>query len=142
MAAKVTFEQVEQLIFAWFPDPEPETATVRGFRAIATLLLSAVVLGTVKPTELHRFTDYHPAFIASVAWNMRNNGLWTRQGYDASHWLSATGEVDEHMFLIDFDIASGSTWCPHAEFLHHAIDSWNVFEQLEPVAASAAPPRG
>ena len=131
MASKVTFERIEQLICDWFPDPEPEIASVRGFRAIATLLLSAVVLGTVNARELHRFTGYHPAFIASVAWNMRNNGLWTAQGYNASHWLSSSGEVDEHLFLQDFDIASGSVWCPDAEFLYDAIDGWEVFRQLE-----------
>ena len=131
MAARITFEQVERLVCDWFSDPEPETACVRGFRAIVSLLLSAVVLGTVEPGKLRRFTGYHPAFIASVAWNMRNNRLWTAQGYDTSHWLSSSGEVDEHLFLRDFDIASGSVWCPDAEFLCDAIDAWDVYQQLE-----------
>jgi hypothetical protein len=131
MAARVTFERVQQLVCDWFPDPEPKTASVRGFRAIASLLLSAAVLGTVEPGQLRRFTSYHPAFIASVASNMRNNNLWTVQGYDTSHWLSSAGEVNERSFLEDFDVAAGSSWCPDAEFFHDAIDAWDVYQELE-----------
>jgi hypothetical protein len=93
VAVRVTFERVEQFVCDWFPDPEPETAYVRGFRAIVSLLLSAFVLGTVEPRKPSRFTGYHPAFIASVAWNMRNNNLWTTDGYDTSHWLSPAGDL-------------------------------------------------
>jgi len=142
VAARVTIEQLEHLICAWFPDPEPETPCVRAFRAIASLLLSAVVLRTVGLGQLQRFTGYHPAFIASVAWNMRNNGLWTAQGYDASHWLSSAGDIDERLFLQDFDVAAGSTWCPDAEFLRDAIDTWDVFRQLEPQTAARWGRRG
>lgn len=132
MASRVTFERVEQVICTWFPDPEPETDSVRAFRAIAGLLLSAVVLGTVELGKLRRFTGYHPAFIAAVAWNMRNSGLWTAHGYDASAWLGPTGDVNEQMFLEDFDVAAGSTWCPDAEEPREAIDTWDVFCELEP----------
>lgn len=135
MGAKVTFEWVEQLICSWFPDPEPDNAYVRAFRAIASLLLSAAILETVEVGKLRRFTGYHPAFIASVAWNMRNNGVWTAKGYDASRWLSSAGDLDERVFLEDFDIATGSAWCPDAEFHHDAIDTWDVFLELEPAAA-------
>jgi hypothetical protein len=131
VAARVTFERVQQLVCDWFPDPDPKTASVRGFRAIVSLLLSAVVLGTVEPGKLQQFTGYHPAFIASVASNMRNNHLWTAHGYDASHWLSPAGEMDERLFLEDFDVAAGSTWCPDAEFFHDAVDAWDVYQELE-----------
>jgi hypothetical protein len=88
----------------------------------------------VEPGELRRFTGYHPAFIASVAWNMRNNRLWTARGIRYLALAKPRGVVDEHLFLEDFDIAPGTVWCWDAEFLHHAIDAWDVYKQLEPLA--------
>jgi hypothetical protein len=130
MDNRLTFICIEQFIAIRFPDQEPEILSVRAFRAVTSLLVAAAVLKTAEPCQLQDFTGYHPAFIASVSWNMRNNGLWTAAGYDTSDWLSSSGDMDDRMFLEHFDIAAGTTWCPDAEFLHDAIDVNIVYRDL------------
>ena len=130
MGNRLTFEWVEQFIETRFPDPEPEILCVRAYRAVAGVLLSAVVLQTVEPRKLQQFTGYHPAFIASVAWNMRNSRLWTATGYDTSLWLSATGEMNDQSFLEDVEVAWGTGWGTDAECPHDAIDTYQVYADL------------
>lgn len=126
----LTFEWVEQFIKIRFPDPEPELLCVRAYRAVASVLLSAAVLQTLEPKKLRRFTGYHPAFIASVAWNMRNSKLWMATGYDTSRWLSASGEMNDLLMLEDVEVAWGTGWRSDAEFLHDSIDTYQVYEDL------------
>ena len=116
MGRTLTFSWVEQFIANRFPDPEPELFCVRAYRAICSLLFSAALLGTVEPRRLQEFTGYHPAFIAGVAWNMTNNRLWTRSGYDTSGWLSSDGKMDDGQFVDEVDVALGTVWSPDAEF--------------------------
>jgi hypothetical protein len=130
MGNRLTFGWVRHFIEARFPDPEPEIPCVRAYRAVASVLLSAVVLETVEPTKLQQFTGYHAAFIASVAWNMRNNKLWTPTTYDTSCWQSASGQMDDRLFLEDVDVALGTAWCPDAEFPNDAIDTSQVYRDL------------
>ena len=130
MGNRLTFEWVEQFIETRFPDPEPEILCVRAYRAVASVLLSAAVLQTVEPSKLQQFTGYHPAFIASVAWNMRNGKLWTATGYDTARWLSASGEMNDLLMLEDVEVAWGTGWSPDAEFPHDAIDIYQVYKDL------------
>ena len=65
MGDRLTFASVEQFIETRFPDPEPDILCVRAYRAVAGVLLSAALLQTVKPSKLHQFTGYNPAFIAA-----------------------------------------------------------------------------
>jgi hypothetical protein len=84
----------------------------------------------VEPTKLQQFTGYHAAFIASIAWNMRNNRLWTPATYDTSSWQSASGQMDDRLFLEDVDVALGTVWCPDAECPNDAIDTYQVYRDL------------
>jgi len=130
MCNRLTFEWVEQFIETRFPDPEPEILCVRAYRAVASVLLSAAILQTVEPRKLRQFTGYHPAFIASVAWNMRNSKLWTATGYDTSRWLSVSGEMNDLLMLGDVDVAWGNGWGPDAEFPRDAIDTYQAYKDL------------
>ena len=122
-----------------FPDPEPELLCVRAYRAVASVLLSAAVLQTVEPRKLHQFTGYHSAFIASIAWNMRNSKLWTATGYDTSRWLSASGEINDLLLLEEVEVAWGTGWGTDAEFPHDAIDIYQVYQDLaaQPMRSSS-----
>ncbi len=127
MGSYFTFRWVEEFIADRFPDPEPWLECVRAYRAVDCLLFSAAVLGTVEPHKLQAFTGYHPAFIAAVAWNMRNSRLWTANGYDSSQWLSSSGEMNNEAFLEDVGVAFGDVWCPDAEFPEDVIDVYQAF---------------
>ncbi len=133
MGRCLNLQWVEEIIAHRFPDPEPELLCVRAYRAVCCLLFSAALLGTIDPKRLHGFTGYHPAFLAAVAWNMRNNHLWTGTSYDASHWLSWSGELNKDAFLEDVSVAWGETWCDDAEFPHAKIDVYLVYKDLASV---------
>jgi hypothetical protein len=130
MGRILAFSWIEKFIADRFPDPEPELFCVKAYRAVASLLFSAVLLGTTEPRRLQQFTGYRPAFIAGVAWNMINNRLWNRTGYDSSRWLSSDGKVDDALFLEEVDIAWGSAWSVDADFPDDAIDTYGIYEDV------------
>ena len=83
--------------------------------ASAKLLLFAAVEGTTDPIRLASRTGYPIEFILAVAWNMRNNKLWTPDGYNSSRWLSPAGVLDETEFWDDVDASLGTLWFQGAE---------------------------
>lgn len=134
MADILSFSWVEEFIANRFPDPYPESLTVRAYRAVAGLLLSAAILGTAEPRRLQEFTGYHAAFIAGVAWNMINSHLWNPSGYDCSSWLGSEGTIEDSRFLSDVDIALGSVWSPDADFSGKSFDTYEIFFDLNALA--------
>jgi hypothetical protein len=85
--------------------------------ASAKLLLFAAVEGTIDPTRLASHTGFPIEFILAIAWNMRNNKLWTADGYHSSRWLPPTGELDESEFWDDVAAGLGILWYDGAESL-------------------------
>ena len=83
--------------------------------ALAKLLLFTAVEGTTDPIRLASRTGYPIEFILAVAWNMRNNQLWTPDGYNSSRWLFPTGVLDETEFWDDVDASLGTLWFEGAE---------------------------
>jgi hypothetical protein len=81
--------------------------------AICIVLVSAVVRGTANVDQLSDFTRYSKGFIAAIAYNMENSGLWKEGRYDASDW-SPNGnplprnEHEEEQFWEHVDIGEGS----------------------------------
>jgi hypothetical protein len=122
MDQTLNFLWVQGFIANKFPDPEPELVSVRAYRAVAGVLYSAALLGTVGVPELARFTGLHPACIAAISWNMHNSHLWTPAGYDSSGWLSREGEINEVEFLEHVDVACGHMWCEAADRMGEAIN--------------------
>ncbi|HKW18321.1 MAG TPA: hypothetical protein VJO35_12515 [Terriglobales bacterium] len=94
--------------------PEWEHDVTNSWDAIAILLLSAAVIGTTAPCMLARFTGYDLGFICAVAWNMRNNGLWTATQYKMT-WSPDVGVCDLSSFWDEVSVGSGSLWCEDAE---------------------------
>jgi hypothetical protein len=129
MGRELSFAWVQGFIANNFPDPEPEALCVRVYRAVAGVLFSATLLGTSAP-ELARFTGLHPEFIAAISWNMHNNHLWTRAGYDSSAWLSPEGTVNKAFFEEHVFIAWGDTWCDDANEMGKAIDAYDAYKRL------------
>ena len=60
-------------------------------------------------------TGYPIESILAVAWNMRNNKLWTSADYNSSRWLSPTGVLDETEFWDEIDAGLGILWYEGAE---------------------------
>ena len=128
-----TIDLVKDFIAKRFPDPEPNLDCVKAYRATASLVFSAAILNCGEPTPLRRFTRYPAAFIAAVAWNMNNNRLWSSFGYNSSHWLRSTEEMDDRLFFEDVDVALGNVWCPNAEFPNDAFDSYQIYREVTDV---------
>jgi hypothetical protein len=79
------------------------------------LLLFSAVEGTIDPIRLASRTGYPIEFILAIAWNMRNNKLWTPDGYNFSRWLSPSGGLNEKEFWDDIDASLGTLWFDGAE---------------------------
>jgi hypothetical protein len=95
----------------WLYDPSGGN----GWDATAILLFSAAVLGTTDPEILARFTGYDVGFVCAVAWNMRNNGLWTATQYLPKRWSLETGIDDRSPFWEEVSVGCGSQWEQGAE---------------------------
>jgi hypothetical protein len=108
-----SFKWAANFIDERYPDDlqHPDSACT----ASAKLLLFAAVEGTIDPIRLASRTGYPIEFILAVAWNMRNNKLWTHDGYNSSRWLSPTGVLDETEFWDDVDASLGTVWFQGAE---------------------------
>ena len=110
-----SFKWASEFIDRRYPDDieHPDSTCT----ASAKLLLFAAVEGTIDPIRLVSQTGYPIEFILAIAWNMRNNKLWTPDGYDSSRWLSPTGELNETEFWDDVGAGLGTLWFEGAESL-------------------------
>jgi len=103
--------QLQESSPGWLYDPSAEN----GWDATAILLFSAAVLGTTDPWTLARFTGYGVGFVCAVAWNMRNNRLWTATRYLPKRWSLEGGIDDRSPFWEEVSVGCGSQWEPGAE---------------------------
>ena len=98
--------------------------------AAAVLLFSAVVIGNTAPTLLAKFTGYDLGFICAVAWNMRNNGLWTAEQYKPT-WSLESGVDDSSRFWDEVSVGCGSLWFEGAES-KHSVEADMMEAQKDP----------
>lgn len=92
-----------------------ESSAENTWDATAILLFSAAVLGTTDPNILAKFTGYNMGFVCAVAWNMRNNGLWTATRYMPKDWSPETGVDDHSPFWEEVRVGYGWLWYEGAE---------------------------
>src|SRR5437762_3579824 len=66
----------------------PDTGAENPYFGLQLVLLSAAMFGTTDIYKLSNFIGCAPAYVAAVATNMLNNGLWDAYGcYDCSAWF-------------------------------------------------------
>jgi len=86
-----------KLLVYMFPevedDQDDELPYEHPMIAVGVVLLSAAWLGAVE-TKLIESTGYSSWFIVGISVNVRNNGLWVRERYDSSEWLSQNGKIN------------------------------------------------
>jgi hypothetical protein len=92
-----------------------EHPVTNSWDAVAILLFSAAVLDTTDPSILATFTGYDLGFICAVAWNMRNNNLWTATEYKPQDWSKAEGIDDFSSFWEEVSVGCGDLWFQGAE---------------------------
>ena len=82
--------------------------------AVGVVLLAAGMHGITSPCELMTLTGYSQSFISAIIFNLRNNGLWDRNRYDASTWIAADGAINDAEFWDHIAAACGDLWFPSA----------------------------
>jgi hypothetical protein len=106
------------LVYAMFPEVEDDQNDELPYEhpmiAVGIALLSAACLGAVE-TKLIEFTGYSSWFIVGISVNMRNNGLWVRERYDSSEWLSQDGKINTTELWSHIEMACGVLWKPQAD---------------------------
>jgi len=95
--------------------PEWDHDVTNSWDAVAILLFSAAMLRTTVPSILAKFTGYDLGFICAVAWNMRNNHLWTATQYKPQNWSLEERIDDSSDFWEEVDAGCGTLWFGGAE---------------------------
>jgi len=72
-------------------------------------VFSAAILRSTNVATLCAFTGYGRQYVAAIAENMANNGLWQGDQYVASGWLRDDC-LDENEFGRQIDVALGMLW--------------------------------
>ena len=80
--------------------------------AVGIVLLSAAMMGSVDIAVLTSFTGCSTGFIAAIAFNMTNNGLWANGRYDTSDWLPRDSGIQVEELWEHVEIACGNMWRP------------------------------
>jgi len=99
--------------------------------AISVVLFSAALIETTNPTSLAKFTGYDLGFVCAVAWNMRNNRLWTATEYVSKKWK--IGEpLSGDAFWEEVSIGAGTLFFEGAEVYQSIqVDEMNFEPKLK-----------
>jgi len=87
----------------------PEVAVDCPNFPVMVVVFSAALLRSTNVATLCAFTGYGRQYVAAIAENMANNGLWQGDEYTASGWLR-DGCLDEDEFGRQIDVALGMLW--------------------------------
>jgi hypothetical protein len=119
-----------------YPDVDDEGFSIEcsGFvhehpmTAIATVLISSIMLATTDVSRLATFTGYSERFVSAIAVNMANSRLWKNGEYECGGWSSGNllprNLEEDSEFWEHIQIAEGSLFCADVEsiFIENASE--------------------